>query len=453
MERRHFLKNTLAGATMLSFTSGSFSEIFGQKAPSNKIKVALIGCRNQGWSNLENFLKYPDVECISLCDVDDEWLNKCAAAVEQRTGKKPPQLVKDWRRVIDNQDVDAVIIGTPDHWHCLPLVAACQAGKDAYVEKPLANTIEECNLMVKAVRKYNRIVQVGQWQRSDPHWDEAAAFVQSGRLGQVRTVKVWAYQTAKWTLPVVPDSNPPTGVDYDMWLGPAPKRNFNSNRFHYNFRFFWDYAGGLMSDWGVHLLDYALKAMNVGLPAYVYGAGSKYAYPNDAMETPDTLMVTYKYPGFNIIWDHACGIGHGDFDKGEGLAFFGENGTLILTRGGWEVRPENNNRGRNFPYCYPCDDAPSPATPRMEAVEWKKGEGKGLYKHVGNLLECIKSRQQPNCSIETGAQTAKLSHLANISCRLGKALAWNDSTNTFDDKRANKLVKAYYRAPWKLPVV
>jgi Predicted dehydrogenases and related proteins len=353
---------------------------------------------------------------------------------------------------MDNKEVDLVIIGTPDHWHCLQLIAACEAGKDVYVEKPLANTIEECDLMVKATRKYNRIVQVGQWQRSDPHWDEAAVYVQSGQLGRIRTVKAWAYQTSKWTLPVMPDSDAPAGVDYDMWLGPAPKRNFNQNRFHYNFRFFWDYAGGLMADWGVHLLDYALKGMNVGLPSYVYGAGGKFGYPDDAMETPDTLMATYKYPDFNIIWDHACGIGNGMFNLREGVAFFGENGTLILTRQGWEVIPEQAINSRSFPYCYPCDSERKPNTLRMEAVEQKKGAGKGLYLHVGNMLDCVKSRQLPNCDIAIGAEVAKLSHMANISSRVGTALNWNNETGTFTgNEEANRLIKANYRAPWVLP--
>ncbi len=457
MDRRNFLQKsalTVAGVGLTPLIGGSYTDLFGQTAPSNKVRVALIGCRNQGWSNLRAFLQYPEVDCVSLCDIDDEWLNKRAGEVESMTGSKPKQLVKDWRRVVDNKDVDIVIVGTPDHWHCLPLVAACQAGKDVYVEKPLSNTIEECNLMVKAARKYNRIVQVGQWQRSDPHWDEAARYVQDGGIGRVRTVKAWAYQPTKWTLPKVADSTPPAGVDYDMWLGPAPHRPYNSNRFHYNFRFFWDYAGGLMADWGVHLLDYALKGMNAGLPSYVLGAGGKLGYPDDAMETPDTLMATYKYPDFTIIWDHACGIGNGLFDKKEGVAFFGENGTLVLTRAGWEVLPEMNNTGRNFPYCYPCDPEPVKATPRMEPVAFKKGEGKGLYNHVGNMLQCVKTRQLPNADIAIGAEVAKLSHIANISCRVGRGLSWDNATNTFgNDAEANAFIKAYYREPWKLPVL
>jgi len=306
-----------------------------------------------------------------------------------------------------------------------------------FVEKPLANTIEECNLMVKAARKYDRVVQVGQWQRSDPHWNEAANYLKAGNIGRIRTVKVWAYQDGKPTLPVIPDSPVPAGVDYDMWLGPAPKRPFNTYRFHYNFRFFWDYAGGLMSDWGVHLLDYALEGMGADLPTSILSSGGKFAYPNDAMETPDTLMATYAYKNFNIIWDHACGISHGLYGRKEGLAFFGENGTLVLDRAGWEVIPEISNK-----------------IARMDAVPFKKGEGKGLYNHVGNMLECIKTRELPNADVAIGAKVAKMSHLANISSRVGRGLVWDDANSLFvNDPEATALVKAHYRDPWKLPVL
>ena len=178
MERRVFLKSSILGAAVIgarAIVPGAISSASGQSAPSDRVKIGLIGCRNQGWTNLEAFLDYPETECTALCDVDDEWLNKRAADLEKRTGKKPKQLVKDWRKVIENKDVDLVIIGTPDHWHCLQLIAACEAGKDVYVEKPLANTIEECDLMEKAARKYKRVVQVGQWQRSDPQAENSDA--------------------------------------------------------------------------------------------------------------------------------------------------------------------------------------------------------------------------------------------------------------------------------------
>ncbi len=440
MNRRDFLlKSTIGAATLgISPLSGAnLSSVLGSSAPSNKIKVALIGCKGMGWSNLNTFLQFPEVECISLCDVDDQWLNKRAKDVEDKSGKRPKQLVKDWRKVIDNKDVDLVIIGTPDHWHCLPTIYACQAGKDVYVEKPLSNTIEECELMEKAARKYNRIVQVGQWQRSDPHWDQAAQFVKDGKIGKVRTVKVWAYQDGKASLPVLPNSVIPAGVDYDMWLGPAPKMPFNEHRFHYNFRFFWDYAGGLMSDWGVHLLDYAMEGMNAELPKNILASGGKFAYPNDAMETPDTLMSIYSYPEYNIIWDHACGINHGLYDRREGVAFFGENGTLVLDRRGWEVIPVVSNK-----------------QPRMDAVAMIKGEGKGLYNHAQNTLEAMRTRQMPNADVAIGAKVAKLCHFANISSRVGSGLVWDEATHQFiGNDQANMLAKAYYRAPWELPKI
>jgi len=273
--RRTFLKNsafTAAGLAIAPVLTG-----FGKPvAPSDKVKIGLIGCNGQGWSNLSAYLENPMTECIALCDIDDAVLRRRAGNVEKIRGAKPAGLYKDWRRVIDNKDVDLVIIGTPDHWHCLQMVAACEAGKDVYVEKPIGRTIEECNLMVKAAKKYKSIVQVGQWQRSDPHWQDAVDFVKSGKLGKIRLVRVFSYQGWCPTIPVLADEPVPEGVDYDMWLGPAPSRAFNRNRFHFTFRWFWDYAGGLMTDWGVHLLDYALFAMNVTAPKSIMAMGGSY---------------------------------------------------------------------------------------------------------------------------------------------------------------------------------
>lgn len=433
--RRDFLRQTALLGAGLSISPFFIKAGSAGVGANDKIGVGLIGCNGMGFEDLKAFLRNPEVECIALSDIDENVLNNRAAETEKITGKKVKHLYKDWRKLIDNKDIDLVIVGTPDHWHCLQMVSACQAGKDVYCEKPLGNSIEECNIMVRAAQKYNRVVQVGQWQRSDPHWDEAANFLKAGNIGRIRTVKVWAYQDGKPTLPVKPDCDAPAGVDYDMWLGPAPKRPFNPYRFHYNFRFFWDYAGGLMSDWGVHLLDYALEGMNADLPTRVFSGGGKFAYPDDAMETPDTLMATYAYDDFNIIWDHACGINHGLYNRKEGLAFYGENGTMVLDRAGWEVIPVVSNN-----------------VARMEAVPFKKGEGKGLYNHVGNMLSCIKSRELPNADVAIGARVAKMAHLANISCRVQREVHWDDKNNLFvGDNEATALSKAYYRAPWELP--
>lgn len=433
--RREFLKNTslaAAGITIIPSFSGSFSGI----SPGDRINIGVIGCNGMGFSNLTAFLENPETECIALCDIDESVLNRRAADVEKIRGKKPANLYKDWRRLIDNKDIDLVIIGTPDHWHCLQFVAACQAGKDVYCEKPLANSIEECNIMIRAAQRYKNVVQVGQWQRSDPHWLEAVDFINSGRLGKIRLVRVFSYQGWCPSIPVLADEPVPAGVDYDMWLGPAPRRPFNRNRFHFTFRWFWDYAGGLMTDWGVHLLDFALFGMNVTAPKSIMAMGGKYGYPDDACETPDTLQAIYEFDGFNVLWDHAIGIDDGAYGRNHGLGFVGENGTLVLDRGGWEVIPEVVS-----------------GKARMEPVPLKKGTGRGLKNHVRNHLDCIAKRdQKTNADTEIAAHIAKFSHLGNVAYRSGKKLAW-DGQKFSNDKEADSYLTPEYRAPWKLPKI
>jgi predicted dehydrogenase len=433
--RRDFIKRSAATTAGLGLAPAYYSSIFNSP-PSDRINIGLIGCNGQGFSNLRNFLEHEQVECLALCDVDENVLNRRAADVEKIRGKKPANLYKDWRKVIDNKDINLVIVGTPDHWHCLQMVSACEAGKDVFVEKPMGNSIEECNIMVNAAKKYKSVVQVGQWQRSDPHWLEAVEFIRSGQLGKIRLVRVFSYQGWCPSIPVLADEPVPAGVDYDMWLGPATNRPFNRNRFHFTFRWFWDYAGGLMTDWGVHLLDYALFGMNVTTPKSVMAMGGKYGYPDDACETPDTLQAIYEFDGFNILWDHAIGIDDGAYGRNHGLGFVGENGTLVVDRSGWEVIPEAVNKVK-----------------RMEAVPLKRGTGQGLRNHVKNHLDCIASRNQnTNTSPEIGAHIAKFSQLGNIAYRTGKKLVW-DGTKFTNDAEANKYLVPSYREPWKLPKV
>lgn len=433
-DRRTFLKNaSLATAGLAAFPT--FLRGNGV-APSDQITVGLIGCKGQGWSNLQAFLKQPGVVCAALCDVDRNVLQERAAGVEKIAGYRPT-LYSDFRKLLEQKDIDAVIVATPDHWHCLPMVYACQVGKDVFCEKPLANTIEECNVMVKATQRYNRVVQVNQWQRSDPHWKDAVEYVHGGTLGRVRSVRAWSYVGWKGSIPVVPDAPVPEGVDYDMWLGPAPLRPFNQNRFHFTFRWYWDYAGGLMTDWGVHLLDYALFGMNQYVPQSVMATGGKYAYPDDAMETPDTLMAMYDFGDFGLLWDHTIGIYGANYGRGHGVAFIGEYGTLVVDRSGWEVLPETQSVSAKKDFVKP---------------PFHKSTGKGLDLHVQNFLECMKTREKPACDIETGAHIARIAHLGNISFRLGRKVFWDHDKQQFiKDKEANELVSAHYRKPWTLP--
>jgi predicted dehydrogenase len=410
-------------------------------APSDQVRVGLIGCNGMGFHNLGSILKIPDVKCAALCDVDASVLNRRADDVEKETGVRPP-LYSDFRRLLEDPEVDAVIIGTPDHWHCLMMVMACQAGKDVYVEKPLANSIGECSLMVAAAERYGTVVQAGQWQRSGSHWSDAAAYAQSGEIGRIRLVKAWAYQGWMKAIPVKPDGPAPEGVDYDMWLGPAPDRPFNPNRFHFNFRWFWDYAGGLMTDWGVHMIDMVHYGMGDTGPKGVAANGGKFAYPDDASETPDTLQATFEFDDYSMLWEHATGIDLGPYERNHGVAFIGNRGTVVADRQKWEVLPETEVIDDKLSYL----TAPMP-------VQQRRDDG-GLDAHMVNFVECIKSREQPKCSAAVAARAAVTAHLGNIAFKTGRRLTWDDATQSFpDDDEANALLWPKYRSPWELPSV
>ncbi|GAB2557823.1 Gfo/Idh/MocA family oxidoreductase [Spirosoma areae] len=403
-------------------------------APSDTVNIALIGVNSMGWADLTAMLKTPGVVCTALCDVDSNVLNKRAAELEKRTGKRAT-LYSDFRKVLDDKTINAVIVGTPDHWHCLPTVLACQAGKDVYVEKPLANSIEECDLMVAAAKQYNRIVQVGQWQRSGDHWKAALEYVKSGQIGRIRSVKTWAFMGYGKDFPVRPDEPVPAGVDYDRWLGPAPQRPFNRNRFHGSFRYFWDYAGGLMTDWGAHMIDMALWGMNVTAPHAVVATGGKYGFPDHASETPDTMQVVYDYGTFSVLWEQSLGTIRGPYDRDHGVAFIGNLGTVVIDRSKWEVLPEvDGNR-----YLTP-------------AMPTQRGNGNDLDNHTRNFIECIRSRQPPNCPADVGRNVALHAHLGNIAYRTGQKLVWDAGQNSIvGNAPAQQLTKAHYRAPWSLP--
>ncbi|HEU4555764.1 MAG TPA: Gfo/Idh/MocA family oxidoreductase [Chitinophaga sp.] len=427
--RRDFIRSasTLVAAAAMPSALNAFPKIV---APSDRLNIAAIGINGMGWADLTAMLKNPAAQCVALCDVDKNVLDKRAGELAQKGAKV--KTYSDYRKVLDNKDIDAVIIGTPDHWHALIMTEACAAGKDVYVEKPIGNSIAECNAMVAAQQRHNRVVQVGQWQRSQQHFKDAVDFVYSGRLGKIRLVKAWAYQGWMNSIPVKPDSAPPPGVDYTMWLGPAQKRPFNPNRFHFNFRWFWDYAGGLMTDWGVHLLDYALLGMKAHHPKSIMAAGGKFAYPDDAAETPDTLTTVYEFDGFNIQWEHATGINGGPYGRDHGIAFIGNNGTLVLDRGGWEVIPEKD---------------------KMEAVPRKPRVDDGLDLHTKNFVEVVKSRRLENLHtpIQAGANVAINAQMGNIAFKTGKKIYWDAGKMQFTDADANKLLAAAYHNGYTMP--
>lgn len=431
--RRNFLRQsaTALAAGLIAPSLLEESRILARSVSANdKLRVGLIGCRNMGWSNLTDFLIHTDVDCVALCDIDQKLLENRGAELLKLREKKP-SLFGDYRKMLEMKDLDAVIIGTPDHWHCLQMVDACSVGKDIYVEKPIANSIAECDAMVAAAYKYQRVVQVGQQQRSGNHWHEMKQYIDTGKLGKIARVEVWAnFNYGALSLPAA-DSPVPEGVDFDMWLGPAPKRTFNNTRFHGSWRMFWDYGGGLLTDWGVHLLDMALWGMDVkGMPNRVLGSGGKFAFPQNSPETFDTMTVVYEYDDFVIQWNNVAGTETGPYNRNYGLAFKGTNGTLVANREGWEVIPEGN---------------------KAEVVT-AKPNFQDHKDHVTDFLNCVKKRDyQTACTIDNGSLCAKYAHLGNISARVGESLKYDDVKKTFNNKEANKLIQPSYRNPWKFP--
>jgi len=442
LNRRNFIGQTataLGTSLLLSTLDNPAYALFNKTIGANdQINIGVIGIKGMGWSDLKAALKVPGVNLIALCDSDANVLDSRmgelkALNVDPTRVKK----YKDYRALLDNKDVDAVIIGTPDHWHALMMIHAVQAGKDVYVEKPVGNSIIECRSMVTAQEKYNKVVQAGQWQRSQQHFKDAVDFVKSGQLGNIRTVKVWCYQGWMKPGPIVPDTTPPAGVDYAMWLGPAKKRAFNASRYHFNFRWFWDYAGGLMTDWGVHLIDYGLLGMKSPVPKTISALGGRFAYPDLYEETPDTLTTLYEFDNFNMVWDSAMGIDNGSYNRDHGIAYIGNNGTLILNRQGWEVIEERQSKNK-------------------VSKPFVKASDNGLEMHMLNFFAAVRSRKKEelNCSIQAAAHVATVAQMGNLAFRSGQKLSWDNAKHQFSDQQINdKYLLAAYHNGYSLPKV
>ncbi len=430
VSRRGFLQqSTLAAAACWGGLQVAHSAR-AAVAPSDRVRVGLIGAGGMGRGDLDTFFKNPEVECPIVCDVDDRMIAEGVKLVEQRRGKRP-DTTKDFQAVLDRQDVDVVLVATPDHWHALPTVMACQAGKDVYVEKPLATSIREGRAMITAAEKHHRVVQMGTQWRSGKHFGEAVDYVKSGKLGRISLVRGWAYHDWLPACPKKADGPVPEGVDYERWLGPAPKRPFNPNRFHFNFRWYWDYAGGLMTDWGVHLINIMLWAMGPQPPKSVMSSGGV-LNRDEAWETPDAQMAVYEFPDYMLVWEHKNGVGIGLNSRPWGISFTGSDGTLYLTDAGFEVLTERRKAGEE-PKTFP-------------------GSGDARPAHVRNFLDCVKSRQQPVENLSVGHHVSTVAHLGNVAYRAGRKIYWDhEKERVIGDREADKMIGVEYRKPWKLP--
>ncbi len=352
---------------------------------------------------------------------------------------------QDFRRLLDRKDIDAVLVATPDHWHAGATVLACQAGKDVYVEKPLAHNIREGRAMVAAARRYNRIVQAGTQHRSAPHFREVQRIVQSGELGRVHFVRVWNYMNmAPHGIGREPDSPAPAGLNWDYYLGPAPVVPFNKKRFLSTFRWFRDYAGGYITDFGTHRFDTVHQVMGATAPLKVSAMGGRF-YIDDAGQIPDVLQVTYEYPGFILSYEacllsgHGVGAGpvrmryynaRGEWDRPHGEAYYGTNGTLVCDRIGYEVFPD--------------------AKPESRAAERRQVPAADATKlHAANFLECIRARRQPEADVEVGHRSTTVPLLGNIAFDTGRTIRWDAAKEEIiGDTEASRLLGRSARPNW-----
>jgi len=439
LKRREFLKTSTAIAVGTGSLAGKSilpSTVLGA---NEKITVGVIGSGRMGRSNIRDFIKIPGVEIAALCDVFEPALAEARELLDYQ-----PDIYKDWRRIIERKDIDVVLNATPDHWHALPTILACQEGKDVYVEKPISHNIVEGRTMVKAARKYNRVVQVGTQQRSGTHYQRAVQIVKSGKLGHISMVRCWNYGNEyPEGIGNPPDSTPPPELDWDMWLGPAPVVPFNMNRVHKpggwaTFRYFWDYAGGKLTDWGTHHLDIIHWAMGVNYPKTVTASGGKY-FIQDNRETPNTIDVLWEYPGFlcNYSYD---GMNAGGRDgHGYGIQFFGTNGSLFLDRNGYQIYPEFDLIGEE-------------QVSRIDVV--KSGTSEQHLTHVRNFFDCVKTRKRPISDIEEGHYASAASLLGVIAIRSQQRLEWDGAQETITNApELNEMLSREYRSPWKLPVL
>ncbi|MFB3923959.1 MAG: Gfo/Idh/MocA family protein [Terriglobia bacterium] len=451
LNRRDFFKRAavVSAVTSLSMAGRSTTKVLGA---NDRVRLGVIGMGRQGTDNMQNFMRH-GAEVAGVCDVFEPNLQKGLKAAGGSA-----KTYKDFRQLLDDKTIDVVINATPDHWHALPTIEACKAGKDVYTEKPICVAVEEGKKMVEAARKYKRVVQVGLWQRSNAHFQKAAQLVQDGILGKVTYVRTWNYSNiypAGIGNPA--DEAPPAGLDWDFWLGPAPKVSYNWNRFGVGdrwstFRYFYDYANGWPGDWAVHLMDIVQMAMKVDGPNVITAQGTKFIL-KDNSDTPDTLQITWEYPTFVATYENRLCNNYNPARHGYGIVFYGTDGTMFLDRSGFQVFPE------------PLTEGDYREMHRRGAGEEREVRGKtpemkmqqiddGLLEHVANLLECMRTRKNPVSDIEIGHRSSTTCLLGNVALRSKERIEWDVANQKLikGSSAAQKLLDREYRAPWKLTV-
>lgn len=427
VNRRSFLKASSSIALGLSALN---HRALAGVGPNDTIRVGCIGLGGMGTGRLKQFIRESDCQVVAVCDVDSQHLNQAVSAVEEATNRKP-DAYKDFRELLDRNDIDAVTVTTPDHWHALPFVYACETGKDVFVEKPFAHSLYEGQKMVEAAEHYKRVSQMGNHIHAGENYRQVVQVVRSGILGEITRVQIWQ-SAGLGTLEKTPDCSPPDHLDYEFWLGPAPKRPYNPNRCHFNFRYFWDYAGGAFTDFWCHITDVPYWALELKRPRKISAVGSRRLVTNDMADTPNTMELIYDYDGVPLVYSLSPnGIPGFMHMGGLGCMIQGTKGTVVTNYDRHEVYLDNKK----------VDNYDLGSTPALASSPG----------HIRQFLDSVKTRVQPDCNHIYANNLAMGMHMGVIAYRTGEELVWNDNKQRFDgNSKANRLMKFRYRRPWKI---
>ncbi len=409
--RREFLENSARNAAGIA--AGAMS-LGAARSPSDRLQVGVLGLGSQGMDLATAVTHTNRAEVVAICDVDVHVLAKAQHEIESQQSSKPV-IITQHEQLVARDDLDAILVATPDHWHARMGSDVLLAGKDLFLETPVAHSIQEGESLCQLAGNTEQIVQVSLPQRSGVHFQSAVKLIRSGFLGKVHLAKAWAVHRRK-SIGLCAETRPPLGVDYQRWLGPAPQAPFQPNRFHHNWPWFWDYGSGELGLWGVQHLDVVRWALDLNLPKKVIATGGKRSFHDDR-ETPDTLTVHYDFEDVEVVWEHRQWSNRGIEGRSSGAAFYGDLGTLVVDRSGWKVYDHHEDRHAN-------------------ASEIKQSQ-------VDNFLESVRTRTAPVANLNDGQNSSVLCHLGNIASRLGREVTFDSDSKTFgDDFAANELLIA-----------
>ena len=444
MNRRQFVRTS--AAAFAASTLRNYAVDFADQ----KKRVGLIGCGWYGKTDLLRLIQVAPVDVVSLCDVDKQMLKGAAEIVaERQISKKQPRLYGDWREMLKEKDLDVVLIGTPDHWHALPMIEAVKNGADVYCQKPIGVDVTECQAMLAAARKYQRVVQIGTQRRSTPHLIEAREqIIKPGKLGKIGLVEICCYYHMR-SRENPPDTVPPEGFDYEMWTGPAPMRPYNKLVHPRSWRAFMEYGNGIVGDMCVHMLDMTRWMMDLGWPTRVSSSGGIFMDKASKANITDTQTATFEFPELRVEWTHRSWGEAPDAKYPWAATFYGEKGTLKASVNGYDFTPMGGKgEAVHREVALELEQYPEDKTEK----DLEKHCAPAVRGHMKDLLSCIATRGRPVADIEEGCISSASSILANVSLQLGRSLTWDPNAfKVVGDDEANQLLARPYRAPWEHP--